>query len=169
VSRAFVKEKGPVEALVVPRAPLPPGQTNYVTPSGLAALRREREELELQRGDRVKRLDSPADAAEYAALGARLAELDARIQTAVLVDPATQARDEARFGATVTVRTERNELRRYRIVGVDEANGAAGRVAFVAPVARALLGKHAGDVAVLRTPHGEEELEVVDIAYDAKA
>jgi transcription elongation factor GreB len=48
-------------------------------------------------------------------------------------------------------------------VGVDEADAASGRVAFVAPLARALLGKRVGDAVTLRTPRGEEELEVVAI------
>ena len=71
-----------------------------------------------------------------------------------------------RFGATVTVRAEHREERRYRIVGVDEADVAHGLLAFVAPLARALLGKHAGDTAVVRTPRGEEELEVVRVDYE---
>jgi transcription elongation factor GreB len=63
------------------------------------------------------------------------------------------------------VRTESGDERRYRIVGVDEADVAHGRVAFVAPLARALLGKKVGDGATVRTPGGEEELEVLAIAY----
>jgi transcription elongation factor GreB len=53
------------------------------------------------------------------------------------------------------------------IVGVDEANAAEGRVAFTAPVARAVLGKRVGETATLRTARGEEELEVTAIAYEA--
>jgi transcription elongation factor GreB len=49
---------------------------------------------------------------------------------------------------------------------VDEADPTRGALAFVAPLARALLGKRVGDVAVVSTPASEEELEVLAIAYD---
>jgi transcription elongation factor GreB len=84
----------------------------------------------------------------------------------VLVDPAGQPPDEVRFAARVTVRSERGEERQYRIVGVDEADAQRGAIAFVAPLARALLGKRVGDAALVRTPQREEELEVVSIAYE---
>ncbi len=55
--------------------------------------------------------------------------------------------------------------RRYQIVGVDEADAASGKIAFVSPLARALLGRSAGDTAHVRTPRGEEELEIVAVEY----
>jgi transcription elongation factor GreB len=58
------------------------------------------------------------------------------------------------------------EIRQLQIVGVDEANPAAGLIAFVAPMARALLGRRAGDVVTLRAPRGPEDLEVLGIDYD---
>jgi transcription elongation factor GreB len=66
----------------------------------------------------------------------------------------------------VTVRTEAGAERTYSIVGVDEADAGAGRIAFVAPLSRALLGKRAGDAATVRTPHGNEELEVLSVVYE---
>jgi transcription elongation factor GreB len=54
-----------------------------------------------------------------------------------------------------------------QLVGVDEANPAAGLIAFVAPLARALLGRRVGDVVTVRAPGGGEEVEVVALAYDA--
>ena len=52
------------------------------------------------------------------------------------------------------------------IVGVDEADPPAGLIAFVAPLARALLGRRVGDSVTVRVPGGAEELEVVEIQYD---
>ena len=71
-----------------------------------------------------------------------------------------------RFGATVTVSTEAGEERRYRIVGVDEANAAEGRVSFLAPVARALLGRSLDDEVRLETANGVEVLEIIAIDYE---
>jgi transcription elongation factor GreB len=181
VSKAFKGEDASEAPLVVPpRAPLPEGVENYVTARGLAALKAEHLALLGERarvdaswitrhglpkvgqastgdGDRTHAL---------AMLGARVAALEERLASARVVDPASQPHGEVRFGATVTVRAGHGEERRYRIVGVDEADVAHGLLAFVAPLARALLGKRAGDAAVVRTPRGEEELEVVRVDYE---
>jgi transcription elongation factor GreB len=70
-----------------------------------------------------------------------------------------------RFGAAIRVRHESGKESTYRIVGVDEADAAAGLLAFSSPLARALLGKRAGDVALVRTPRGNEELELLQVRY----
>jgi transcription elongation factor GreB len=165
MSKAFTKDDDAATdpVLVSPRAPLPDGIPNYVTSSGLAALRAERDSLEEAR----RRVGDDSDRARtLAALGMRLAAIEERLGSAVLVDCAMQPRDEVRFGATVTLRFESGDARRYRIVGVDEADPAASRVAFVSPLARALLGKVVGDVATVRTPGGDEEVEVQSVAYE---
>ena len=69
----------------------------------------------------------------------------------------------ARFGATVTVEDASGGERRYRIVGVDEADPKRGLVSWRSPVARALVGRSVGDVTTLRTPAGDEELQIVAI------
>lgn len=161
VSRAFVKEEGVELPWVAPRAPLPDGVTNYVTPSGLAALHDERARLLASRPDP----EAAGGAAALSAYHARLNALDARIASAVMPDPAALPHDEVRFSATVTLRGEGRLERRYRIVGVDEADAAAGSIAFTSPLARELIGKRVGDVVVLRQPRGEAELEVIRIEY----
>jgi transcription elongation factor GreB len=164
VSKAFTKDDAADAPVLVPaRAPLPAGLTNYVTPRGLGLLQAELGRRQAERA----RLEASAVPGEprSAALVARLAELEARLGSAVVVDPTAQPHDQVRFGAQVTVRTAAGERRVYQLVGVDEADGAHGLVAFVAPIARALLGARVGDVATLRTPRGEEELEVVAISY----
>jgi transcription elongation factor GreB len=146
VSKAFTKDDRPDEPLVVRhRPPLPDGVPNYVTPRGLQALRAE------------------LAAAEP---GARRLELERRIAAAVLAPPPAD-RDEIRFGARVRMQDAAGEIREVQIVGVDEANPAEGLIAFVAPLARALLGRRAGDAVTLRAPGGTEELDVVSIEYDA--
>ncbi len=167
MSRAFTKEDdGSAELLVVPRAPLPSGMANYVTPRGLLQLQAEQAALEQERialeaadpVDRLQRLN---------ALAQRALELQARLASAELVDPGSQPRDSVRFGAQVRVRHESGEESQYRIVGVDEADAARGLLAFSAPLARALLGKRVGEVAPLQTPRANEELTVLEIGYEA--
>ncbi len=166
MSRAFTKEDsggGPV--MIPPRAPLPPGATNYVTARGLALLHAERDELEAER----TALDAVEDEDErkrsLAVNTGRLADLEARLTTARVLehDPLP---DEVRFGATVTLATPSGDERRFTIVGVDEAATAPDRVAFFAPIARAVTGQKVGDTITLQTPRGEEVLTVTAIAYE---
>lgn len=166
MSRAFTKEDSAEMPFVVPRAPLPDGVTNYVTKSGLAALRLERTKLEATRPAAAK--DDPAAASTLAGHNARLAALDARLASAVLIDPATLPADEVRFSATVTLASERGSERRYRIVGVDEADPERGLIAFVAPLARNLSGHRVGDTVALRGERSGEEFEIVGIEYAAE-
>jgi transcription elongation factor GreB len=174
VSKAFTKDDDPAAPQFVrSRLPLPRGVPNYVTARGLAALRDERARLEAERA----RCEAAGDAAAAAALGVRMVELDARIGSALVVAPPVgEGRDTIRFGASVVVRgdggrgdRERGDRvieRCYQIVGVDEADAASGRIAFTAPLARALLGRRVGDVAQVETAHGEESWLIRGVAYD---
>jgi transcription elongation factor GreB len=170
VSKAFTKDDAWEEPVVPPRVPVPAGVPNYVTPRGLRLLREELAGLEAER----QRLDGDrSDEAEYrrrsAVLAGRASELAARLASAVLVEPGRQPPDRVRFGVAVTLRTvsgdRTGEERRLEIVGIDEADAARGRVAFVSPIARAMLGRAVGDTATLTTPRGTELLEVLSIEY----
>jgi transcription elongation factor GreB len=168
MSKAFTKDDAPDAPLVVPpRAPLPDGVPNYVTARGLTRLRAELAELEAERAAIAAHdADETERARRLVRQAARLTELTARIGSAQLVDPRLQPHDEVRFGATVTLRREAEEERRYTIVGVDEAEPAAGRIAFLAPIARAMIGLRVGDTATFRTARGEETLEILAISYE---
>jgi transcription elongation factor GreB len=71
------------------------------------------------------------------------------------------------FGARVTLDSASGEQVAYEIVGPDEVDVAAGRISIASPVGRALLGKRAGDVVVLRRPRGDVEVTVVSVAVPA--
>ena len=172
VSKAFTKDEAWEEPIVPPRAPLPAGVQNYVTPRGLELLRAELVDLEAAR-QRLGR--DRHDELEYrrqlAIVSGRIGNVTARISSAVVVDPGRQPRHEVRFGAQVTLRSvsgERaGEERRIEIVGIDEADAAHGRVAFTSPIARAILGRRVGDTAVLDMPRAKDLLEIVSIDYTA--
>lgn len=155
VSRAFVKEEAAeLPPVAPPRAALPSGVPNYVTERGLRLLREELAALERER----------AEAAHVSATYAqRRAQLEERIASAIVVAPKSPV-EEVRFGTSVVVVGEDAVPRTYQLVGVDEAEPGRGRIAFVSPVARALLGRRAGDVVTVRTPRGEESLEIVQVA-----
>jgi transcription elongation factor GreB len=157
-----------------------PGAPLYMTPAGAAALRAEQKRLWEQERPRVVEVVSWAaglgdrsENADYLYGKRKLREIDRRLrflarrlERVQVVDPATQTRrDRVYFGATVTyARADDRELS-VTIVGIDEADSDRGRISFVSPVARALLGAAIGDLRRLRTPAGVEEIEVVAITY----
>lgn len=167
MSKAFTKDDdaGEAPAFVSRRAPLPAGTPNYVTERGLARLRDELAAEQRKWTERAPTGEGAERARASALHAAHVAELEARIASAELVDSRAQPRDEVRFGASVTLRSESGAERSYRIVGVDEADAARGAIAFVAPLARSLLGKRVGDACMVRTPAGEDELEILAIRY----
>lgn len=171
MSRGFVKEDDSQQPPIIPpRAALPPGTPNYVTPTGLELLRAERAALEAERAQAEANRDNDTDRTYRLSLyNGRIALLTERLGSAKVVDPRTQPPKEVRFGATVTLRTvsggKTDFERKFTIVGVDEASVEAGKVAFVAPIARAVQGAKLGETATLRLGPAEEVVEVVEIRY----
>jgi transcription elongation factor GreB len=159
---------------------LPPGTPFYMTPSGHAALVEELRRLWNEERPKVVEVVSWAaglgdrsENADYQYGKRRLREIDRRVrflrkrlERVQVVDPAAQKRrDQVFFGATVRYAREDDTEVSVTIVGVDEADSAAGRISWVSPVARALLGRRPGETVRLRTPRGAEEIEVLEIRY----
>lgn len=157
VSKAFTKEDEAEAPRPVPRrAALPKGQVNYVTAAGLQALRDEHDELI------AARAAAAADAATVTRIQAQLVELEMRIASATVVTPTSAS--HVRFGTFVVVQNQHGVRSSYQVVGVDEADAEAGRLSFLSPLARALIGHAAGDVVTFTTPHGEEEVEILSVS-----
>lgn len=159
---------------------LPPGTPFYMTPAGAAALQAEMKRLWTEERPKVVEvvawaasLGDRSENADYQYGKRRLREIDRRVrfitkrlERVQVVDPTAQTRrEQVFFGATVTYARGDDSEVTITIVGVDEADPDRGRISWVAPVARALLGKRVGDLVKLRTPAGAEEIEVVAIAY----
>ena len=159
MSRAFVKEDADAEPVVVPaRASLPEGVPNLVTPEGWAALEAERAALEAE----LERVRAAADTRAVASVQGRLEELQLRMASArVLRLP--DVLEAAQAGAAVTLRRSDGQTLRFRIVGVDEADPAAGSVAFTAPVAAAAIGKRVGETFVAPIGGAEVRFEVLAV------
>ena len=162
MSRAFVKEDAP-DNTPLPDLPLSP-HPNYVTPRGLAALQARLAETQgllatlRARPDRLDRM--PEAAAER-----DIRYLEARLRSAIPVDPERQPQGEVAFGARVTVLDEDGSEHIYEITGEDEADATQGRIAPQSPLARALLGARLGDTVVWVRPSGRAELEITAITY----
>ncbi|MGK2951345.1 MAG: GreA/GreB family elongation factor, partial [Thiobacillus sp.] len=100
----------------------------------------------------------------------RIRFLSKRLEHAEVVDPATREdTDQVFFGATVTVAGQDGHESTYAIVGVDEADAGRGRIAWISPMARALLKAREGDTVSVQTPDGKREVEIIEVRYQAIA
>jgi|TARA_R110001583_G_scaffold194956_1_gene367839 transcription elongation factor GreB len=152
----------------------------YITPQGLEVLRAELDRLWKKdrpetvaivswaagNGDRSENGDYIYGKKRLREIDRRVRYLRKRIEDAVVVRSADQP-DHSRifFGAEVTYVNVRDEEKTIRIVGEDEAESLKGKISWVSPVARALMKREVGDTVTLRTPAGEDELEVLKIHY----
>jgi transcription elongation factor GreB len=159
---------------------MPPPPKNYITPTGIATMRAELHALRrVERpevvatvswaagnGDRSENGDYIYGKKRLRQIDGRIRRLLKRLEIAEVVDPAAQPdKDRIFFGATVTYEDQHGEERTIRIVGTDEAEIEKNEVSWVSPIARALMRKEVGDVALLQTPDGEVEIEVLAISY----
>ena len=181
VNKAFVKESEEDEDLdAAPK--LPQGTKNYITPGGFKRLMDEFDHLwKTERPELVKTITWAASNGDRSENGdyiygkKRLREIDRRIrflskrlEHAEVIDPAQRGDcDQVFFGATVTVCNAAGEEKTYSIVGLDEVDPGRGRISWISPLAMALLKAREGDTVTLRTPGGVEEVDVVEIRYEA--
>jgi transcription elongation factor GreB len=152
----------------------------YMTPNGHTALTTELHQLRAIERPRV--VDTVSWAAgngdrsengDYMYGKRRLREIDRRmrflmhrLRHAEVIDPGQQInRNQIFFGASVTYVNERDEQVTVKIVGVDEADMALGKISIASPVALALLRGQVGDEVGVRTPRGIETLEILAIDY----
>jgi len=97
----------------------------------------------------------------------RIAELESKVSNAQIIDPSTiDADGRCVFGATVELEdVSAGGTVTYQIVGDDEADIKQGKISISSPIARALIGKYAGDVAEVQAPGGVREYEIIDVRY----
>ncbi|WP_375577773.1 GreA/GreB family elongation factor [Marivirga tractuosa] len=165
MSRAFVKEDDQEEApFIPPRAPLPKGELNYVTPSGKQSLLAEKSALEKDKSE-VKSIEKEQDRRRnMATINGKLKLLEERINSARILDPKDQPKSEVRFGAKVKFKMN-DKVQTFQIVGVDEADVKKEKIAFTAPIAKALLGKKIGESSDLQLGKDKRNIEVLEIQY----
>ena len=97
----------------------------------------------------------------------RIQEVESKLSAAQIIDPASvDAGGRVVFGATVELEEESTgEVVKYQIVGEDEADLKLGLINISSPIARALIGKEEGDVAVVQAPGGEKRYEIIAVSY----
>lgn len=181
MSKAFTKEGDGEEPDDIEEADLLPAHLkNYMTPTGVAALQAEMQQL--LRFERPKVVEVVSWAAgngdrsengDYIYGKKRLREIDRRVRyitkklrSAELVDPAMQqGLEQVFFGATVVYVDAKDKKHTVTLVGVDEANVEAGKISWISPVAKSLMKARVDDMVELRTPAGVEQVDIVAISY----
>ena len=154
------------------------------TPMTVRGAEKLREELEYLKSDlRPKIIEAIAEArahgdlkenAEYHAAReqqcfceGRIQDIEGKLSKAQVID-VTKLANTGRvvFGATVTVlKSDTEEEITYRIVGDDEADIKVGLISINSPIARGLIGKEVDDVAIIKTPAGDVEYEILEVKY----
>ena len=181
MNKAFVKESdADDDDDVGGLPPIPPGAKNYITPQGYQRIREELLQLiDVERPEVVRIVHWAASNGDRSENGdyiygkRRLREIDRRIRfltkrldLAEVVDPSVHhGSDQVLFGATVTYVNAAGDEQTINIVGIDELDPLHGKISWVSPVARALTKAKEGDVITLRTPAGDDELEILRVTY----
>jgi transcription elongation factor GreB len=155
-------------------------RANYITPSGLVALKArydhllgtERPEIvaivswAAGNGDRSENGDYLYGRKRMREIDRELGHLARRMKAARVIDPAQQPdRTHVWFGATITIADEDDNQRIVTLVGDDEQDPSIDRIGWSAPIARALRGAAIGDLRTVHLPAGEKEWEVLAISY----
>ena len=163
---------------------MPQQQKIYMTPGCAKQLRSELKKLlytdrpilakaariAAEEGDRSENYEYQATKRAMRKMDGRIHFLTKRIESLEVVDPVKQgdiANGRVLFGATVTVEDDEGEEKAYSIVGIDEYDGGKGKVSWVSPIGKALLGRSEGDSVSFVTPGGVSDLEIIKVEYRA--
>ena len=118
-------------------------------------------------GDLSENADYDAAKERQGFIEGRILELESKLSNALVIDPKTVNADgRVVFGSTVDLEDlDAGKQVTYQIVGDDEADIAQGLISVSSPIARSLIGKSPGDVAIVQAPGGRREYEILDVRY----
>lgn len=166
MSKAFTRESDDRSAdEVAPARPQPlAGVKNYMTRQGADRLRLRIDELVEQRRVLLGASGRGESQPALNRIELELQRLQRTLQSVLVVEPPAD-KEKVAFGASVLVRDQEGEEETYRIVGVDEADPAEGRISSASPLAQALIRRKAGDKVRFKSPAGEQELTILAVHY----
>ncbi|SFH61515.1 transcription elongation factor GreA [Modicisalibacter xianhensis] len=120
-----------------------------------------------EHGDLKENAEYHAAREQQGFIEGRIQEIESKLSLAQVIDVTKMPKTgKVIFGVTVElINLDNDEEVRYQIVGEDEADIKAGKISVTSPIARALIGKEEGDVALVRTPGGEVEYEISNVEH----
>ena len=156
-------------------------QKYAMTVEGEAALRKELDHLvkverpaiveaiatAREHGDLKENAEYHAAREQQSFAEGRIQEIESKLSNIQVIDiHKVPHGDKVIFGSTATIiNLETDQTVTYRIVGDDEAEVKQGKISYQSPIARALISKEIGDVAVVKAPSGDVEYEIDDVVY----
>ena len=118
-------------------------------------------------GDLSENADYSAAKERQGFIEGRIQEINDKLARSQVIDPSSIKSDRVVFGATVVLEDQESSKQvTYRIVGVDEADIKNGKVGITSPIARALIGKSAGDEVVVHAPKGQIHYDIIKVFYE---
>jgi transcription elongation factor GreA len=118
-------------------------------------------------GDLSENAEYDAAKEKQALVEGRIQDIQSKLAGAEIVDPSKIKSDKVVFGAKVKMLDyEADKQVVYQIVGVDEADVKQGLISILSPIARAMIGKKVGDVAIVSSPKGEKEYEIQELLFE---
>ena len=118
-------------------------------------------------GDLSENADYSAAKERQSFIEGRIQELNGKLASAQVIDPTQIKSDKIVFGATVVISDQDSGKEvKYKIVGVDEADLKLNKISIGSPIARALIGKKAGDEVIVNAPKGNVAYDVIEIRYE---
>ena len=118
-------------------------------------------------GDLSENAEYDAAKEKQSFIEGRIAEIESKLSSAQIINPAeVDAEGRIVFAATIDLEDlQSGKKLTYQIVGDDEADIEHGKISISSPIARALIGRYAGDTAQVKAPAGIQEYEIIDVRY----
>jgi transcription elongation factor GreA len=118
-------------------------------------------------GDLSENAEYEAARERQGLIEARIRDIESKLAHAQIIDPKLlHAEGRCVFGATVELESAVGDKATWQIVGEDEADIKGGRISVSSPIARALIGKEAGEAVDVQTPGGVQRYEIIDVRYE---
>jgi len=116
-------------------------------------------------GDLSENAEYHAAKEQQGFIESRINDIEGKLSRAEVINPKELSSDKVIFSATVKLADEDDSIVQYQIVGVDEVDVTAGKISFLSPIARAMIGRRVGDEVEVKTPHGETYYEITGIEF----
>ncbi len=118
-------------------------------------------------GDLSENAEYDAAKERQGLIEARITELDSKMSLFDVIDVSSIKGDKVTFGATVVLENiDTNEIKKYRVLGPDEADITKGEISVLSPLSRAMIGRKEGDDILVVAPGGDIEYEIIKISFD---
>lgn len=116
-------------------------------------------------GDLSENAEYHAAKEQQGFIESRINDFEGKVSRAEVIDPKDLSGDKVIFAATVSMADEDDKIVKYQIVGVDEVDVSAGKISYISPIGRALIGRKIGDEVEVKTPRGETYYEITKVEF----